>query len=191
MNIPYVIEQNNRGERAYDIYSRLLKDRILFLGSELNSYTASLIVAQMLYLEADNPEADISFYINSMGGHIADGLAIYDTMQYIESPVQTICIGRAYNIAALLLASGQKGKRIALKNAQILLHQPLGGLSGQASDIQIQTQEVLRKNLFLQFSMLKFLRILFALYLILCIRLWRKDLKKALYLSKKRILSRE
>ena len=144
MNIPYVIEQNNRGERAYDIYSRLLKDRILFLGSELNSYTASLIVAQMLYLEADNPEADISFYINSMGGHIADGLAIYDTMQYIESPVQTICIGRAYNIAALLLASGQKGKRIALKNAQILLHQPLGGLSGQASDIQIQTQEVLR-----------------------------------------------
>ena len=130
MNIPYVIEQNNRGERAYDIYSRLLKDRILFLGSDLNSYTASLIVAQMLYLEADNPEADISFYINSMGGHIADGLAIYDTMQYIESSVQTICIGRAYNIAALLLASGQKGKRIALKNAQILLHQPLGGLSG-------------------------------------------------------------
>ena len=121
MNIPYVIEQNNRGERAYDIYSRLLKDRILFLGSDLNSYTASLIVAQMLYLEADNPEADISFYINSMGGHIADGLAIYDTMQYIESSVQTICIGRAYNIAALLLASGQKGKRIALKKGFCLL----------------------------------------------------------------------
>ena len=143
MNIPYVIEQSNRGERAYDIYSRLLKDRILFLGTEINNYSASLIIAQMLYLEADNPEADINFYINSHGGQVSDGLAIYDTMQYIQSPVQTICVGKAFHLAAILLASGTQGKRIALKNTKILLHQPIGGLDGQASDIQIQTKELL------------------------------------------------
>lgn len=149
MNIPYVIEQTNRGERAYDIYSRLLKDRILFLGTEINEYTASLIIAQMLYLEADNPEADINFYINSHGGSVADGLAIYDTMQYIQCPVQTICVGKAFQIAALLLASGSKEKRVTLKNTKILLYQPIGGLGGQASDIQIQTEEILKvkKNL--------------------------------------------
>ena len=144
MNIPYVIEQNNRGERAYDIYSRLLKDRILFLGTEVNNYTASLIIAQILYLEADNPEADIHFYINSHGGSVADGLAIYDTMQYIQCPVQTICVGKAFQIAALLLASGSKEKRIALKNTKILLYQPIGDLGGQATDIQIQTEEILK-----------------------------------------------
>lgn len=149
MNIPYVIEQTNRGERAYDIYSRLLKDRILFLGTEVNNYTASLIIAQMLYLEADNPEADINFYINSHGGSVSDGLAVYDTMQYIQCPVQTICVGKAFQVAAILLASGTKTKRVALKNTKILLHQPIGGLEGQASDIEIQTEEILKtkKNL--------------------------------------------
>ena len=144
MNIPYIIEQTNRGERAYDIYSRLLKDRILFLGAEINNYTSSLIIAQMLYLEADNPDADISFYINSRGGSIADGLAIYDTMQYIKSPIQTICVGVAFEMSALLLASGEKGKRTALKNTKILLYQPMGGISGQATDIQIQSAEIMK-----------------------------------------------
>jgi ATP-dependent Clp protease protease subunit len=149
MNIPYVIEQTNRGERAYDIYSRLLKDRILFLGTEINNYTASLIIAQMLYLEADNPDADINFYINSHGGSVSDGLAIYDTMQYIQCPVQTICVGKAFQVAAVLLASGAPDKRVALKNTTILLHQPIGGLNGQATDIQIQSEEILKikKNL--------------------------------------------
>lgn len=144
MTIPYVIEQSNRGERAYDIYSRLLKDRILFLSTELNYHSSNLIIAQLLYLEADNPEADISFYINSPGGSIQDGLAIYDTIQYLQCSVQTICIGMAYNISALLLASGKKGKRVALKNSKILLHQPIAGMGGQASDIQIQTQEFIK-----------------------------------------------
>ena len=144
MNVPYVIEQNNRGERVYDVYSRLLKDRIIFLGSELNSYTANLIIAQMLYLEADNPDAEINFYINSLGGSIQDGLAVYDTMQYIKCSVQTICVGQAYNVAALLLASGEKGKRIALQNIKILLQQPMAGIAGQSSDIQIQTKEIIK-----------------------------------------------
>ena len=144
MTIPYVIEQTNRGERTYDIYSRLLKDRIIFLGTEINSYYANVLAAQMLFLEADNPEADISLYINSPGGSVSAGLAIYDTMQYIRPDIQTICIGQAASMAAILLVSGKNGKRIALKNSSIMLHQPMGGIGGQASDIEIQTQEILR-----------------------------------------------
>lgn len=144
MSVPYVIEQTNRGERTYDIYSRLLKDRIVFLGDEINSYTANVVIAQLLFLEADKPDADISFYINSPGGHVNAGLAIYDTIQYIQPDVQTICVGQAGNIAALLLAAGTLGKRIALSNANILLRQPMGGIGGQASDIAIQTREISR-----------------------------------------------
>lgn len=144
MSIPYVIEQTNRGERSYDIYSRLLKDRIVFLGEEINSYTANVVIAQLLFLEADKPDADINFYINSPGGSVNSGLAIYDTMQYIMPDVQTICIGQASNIAALLLAAGTAGKRIALPNANILLRQPYGGIGGQAADIEIQTKEIVR-----------------------------------------------
>jgi ATP-dependent Clp protease protease subunit len=144
MSIPYVIEQTNRGERSYDIYSRLLKDRIVFLGDEINSYTANVVIAQLLFLEADKPDADISFYINSPGGGINSGLAIYDTIQYIMPDVQTICIGQAANIAAVLLAAGAAGKRIALPNANILLRQPIGGIGGQAADIEIQTKEIVR-----------------------------------------------
>lgn len=144
MSVPYVIEQTNRGERTYDIYSRLLKDRIVFLGDEINSYTANVVIAQLLFLEADKPDADISFYINSPGGHVNAGLAIYDTIQYIQPDVQTICVGQAGNIAALLLAAGTLGKRIALSNANILLRQPMGGIGGQASDIAIQTREIAR-----------------------------------------------
>jgi ATP-dependent Clp protease protease subunit len=144
MTIPYVIEQTNRGERTYDIYSRLLKDRIIFLGSEVNSYTANVIIAQLLFLEADNPDSDISFYINSPGGSVSAGLAIYDTIQYIKPPVQTICVGQAASMAAVLLAAGTKGKRIALEHSSIMLHQPMGGIGGQASDIEIQTAEILR-----------------------------------------------
>jgi len=144
MSIPYVIEQTNRGERTYDIYSRLLKDRIIFLGDEINTYTANVIIAQLLFLEADKPDSDISFYINSAGGGVTAGLAIYDTIQYIKPDVQTICIGQAKNIAALLLASGTPGKRIALTNTNILLQQPLGGIGGQAADIEIQTREISR-----------------------------------------------
>lgn len=142
--IPYVIEQTNRGERTYDIYSRLLKDRIIFLGSEINSYSANVIIAQLLFLEADNPDSDISFYINSPGGSVTAGLAIYDTIQYIKPSVQTICVGQAASMAAVLLAAGTKGKRIALEHSSILLHQPMGGIGGQASDIEIQTAEILR-----------------------------------------------
>jgi ATP-dependent Clp protease, protease subunit len=144
MNIPYVVEQTNRGERTYDIYSRLLKDRIVFLGDEINSYTANVVVAQLLFLEADKPDADISFYINSPGGGVNAGLAIYDTIQYIKPDIQTICIGQARNVAAILLASGTPGKRIALPNANILIRQPIGGIGGQAADIEIQTKEIVR-----------------------------------------------
>lgn len=142
--IPNVIEQTNRGERSYDIYSRLLKDRIIFLGDEINSHSANVIIAQLLFLEADKPDSDISFYINSPGGEVTAGLAIYDTIQYIKPKVQTICIGQARNIAALLLAAGSPGKRIALPNARMLIRQPMGGIGGQATDIEIQTREIVR-----------------------------------------------
>ncbi len=144
MSIPYVVEQTNRGERTYDIYSRLLKDRIVFLGDEINSYTANVVIAQLLFLEADKPDSDISFYINSPGGEVNAGLAIYDSIQYIKPDVQTICIGQARNIAAVLLSAGTPGKRIALPNSNILLRQPIGGIGGQAADIEIQTREIVR-----------------------------------------------
>ena len=144
--VPTVIEQTNRGERAYDIFSRLLNDRIVFLSDEVNDATASLVVAQMLFLEAQDPEKDIQFYINSPGGSITSGMAIYDTMQYIKCDVSTICIGMAASMGALLLTAGTKGKRFALPNSEILIHQPLisGGLQGQASDIKIHSDWLLR-----------------------------------------------
>ncbi len=142
--IPMVVEQSNRGERAYDIFSRLLKDRIIFIGSAIDNEIANLIVAQLLFLESEDPEKDISFYINSPGGVVTAGLAIYDTMQYIKSDVATVCIGQAASMGALLLTAGAKGKRFALPNARILIHQPLGGAQGQASDIKIQANEILR-----------------------------------------------
>lgn len=139
-----VVEQTNRGERSYDIYSRLLKDRIIFLGEEVNDYTASLVVAQLLFLEAEDPDKDIMLYINSPGGSITAGMAIYDTMQYIKPDVSTICIGMAASMGAFLLAAGAKGKRFALPNAEIMIHQPLGGTRGQAEDIRIHAQRILR-----------------------------------------------
>jgi ATP-dependent Clp protease, protease subunit len=142
--VPIVIEKDGRGERAYDIYSRLLKDRIVFLGSAVDDVVADLIVAQLLFLESDDPSRDIYFYINSPGGHITSGLAIYDTMQYIKPAVSTICIGQAASMAAVLLAGGEKGKRFALPHARVLIHQPLGGVQGQATDIDIQAREILR-----------------------------------------------
>ncbi|WP_300457713.1 ATP-dependent Clp endopeptidase proteolytic subunit ClpP [Desulfobacula sp.] len=142
--IPMVVEQSNRGERAYDIYSRLLKDRIVFIGSAIDNEIANLIVAQLLFLESEDPEKDISFYINSPGGVVTAGLAIYDTMQYIKSDVATVCIGQAASMGALLLTAGAKGKRFALPNSRIMIHQPLGGAQGQASDIKIQANEILR-----------------------------------------------
>ena len=142
--VPMVIEQTNRGERSYDIYSRLLNDRIIFLGEEINDVTASLVVAQLLYLEAQDPEKDISLYINSPGGSITSGMAIYDTMNFIKCDVSTICIGMAASMASFLLAAGTKGKRIALPNSEILIHQPLGGMQGQASDIKIHADHILR-----------------------------------------------
>lgn len=142
--VPYVIEQTSRGERSYDIYSRLLKDRIIFLADEVNDVTSSLVVAQMLFLEADDPDKDISFYINSPGGSITAGMAIYDTMQYIKPDVSTICVGMAASMGAFLLAAGTKGKRFALPNAEIMIHQPLGGARGQASDIQIHAEWIIR-----------------------------------------------
>ena len=142
--IPYVIEQNSRGERSYDIYSRLLKDRIIFLGEEVNEVTASSIVAQMLFLESEDPGKDINFYINSPGGIVTCGFAIYDTMQYIKCDVSTICIGMAASMGAFLLAGGTKGKRMALPNAEIMIHQPSGGAQGQATDIQIQAERILQ-----------------------------------------------
>lgn len=142
--MPYVIEQTSRGERSYDIYSRLLKERIIFLGEEVNDTTASLIVAQLLFLEAEDPGKDISLYINSPGGSVTAGMAIYDTMQYIKCDVSTICIGLAASMGAFLLAGGAKGKRFALPNAEIMIHQPSGGAKGMASDIQIVAEEILK-----------------------------------------------
>ena len=142
--IPYVIEQNSRGERSYDIYSRLLKDRIIFLGEEVNETTASLVVAQMLFLESEDPNKDIHLYINSPGGMVTAGMAIYDTMQYIKCDVSTICIGMAASMGAFLLAGGAKGKRFALPNAEIMIHQPSGGAKGQATEIQIAAENILK-----------------------------------------------
>ncbi|MDD6090103.1 MAG: ATP-dependent Clp endopeptidase proteolytic subunit ClpP [Clostridiales bacterium] len=142
--VPYVVEQTSRGERSYDIFSRLLNDRIVMLSEEVNDTTASLIVAQLLYLEAQDPDKDIQFYINSPGGSVSAGLAIYDTMQYIKPDVSTICVGLAASMGAFLLSSGAKGKRIALPNAEIMIHQPSGGSQGQCTDIQIQAEQILR-----------------------------------------------
>ena len=142
--VPYVIEQTSRGERSYDIYSRLLKDRIIFLGEEIDDHVASLIVAQLLFLEAEDPEKDIAIYINSPGGSVTAGMAIYDTMQYIKPDVSTMCVGLAASMGAFLLSSGAKGKRFALPNAEIMIHQPLGGAKGQASDIKIHADWILK-----------------------------------------------
>jgi len=142
--IPMVVEQSSRGERAYDIYSRLLKDRIVFLGTAINDDVANLVIAQFLFLEAEDPDKEINFYINSMGGMVTAGMAIYDTMQYIKSPVATLCMGQAASMGALLLAAGAPGKRFALPHARILIHQPLGGFQGQATDVDIQAREILR-----------------------------------------------
>ena len=142
--VPYVVEQTSRGERSYDIFSRLLNDRIIILSEEVNSTTASLIVAQMLYLEAQDPDKDIQFYINSPGGSVTDGMAIYDTMQFIKCDVSTICVGMAASMGAFLLSSGTKGKRLALPNAEIMIHQPSGGTQGQATDMQIQVERMLK-----------------------------------------------
>jgi len=142
--VPMVIEQSSRGERAYDIYSRLLKDRIIFLGSAMNDEIANLLIAQLLFLESEDPDKDINFYINSPGGVVTAGLAVYDTMQYIKPEIATVCIGQAASMGALLLAAGAHGKRYALPNSRILIHQPLGGSQGQASDIAIQAKEILR-----------------------------------------------
>ena len=141
--IPYVVEQTSRGERSYDIYSRLLKDRIIFLGEEVNDTSASIVVAQLLFLEAEDPEKDIHLYINSPGGAITAGMAIYDTMQYIKCDVSTVCIGMAASMGAFLLAGGAKGKRYALPNAEVMIHQPLGGAQGQATDIEITANHIL------------------------------------------------
>ena len=142
--IPYVIEQNSRGERSYDIYSRLLKDRIIFLGEEVNETTASIVVAQLLFLESEDPSKDIHLYINSPGGMVTAGMAIYDTMQYIKCDVSTICIGMAASMGAFLLAGGAKGKRFALPNAEVMIHQPSGGAKGQATEIQIAAENILK-----------------------------------------------
>ncbi|MGN0243944.1 MAG: ATP-dependent Clp endopeptidase proteolytic subunit ClpP [Lachnospiraceae bacterium] len=141
--IPYVIEQTSKGERSYDIYSRLLKDRIIFLGEEVNEVTASLVVAQLLFLESEDPSKDINLYINSPGGSVTAGMAIYDTMQYIKCDVSTICIGMAASMGAFLLAGGTKGKRFALPNAEIMIHQPLGGAQGQATDVKIAADHII------------------------------------------------
>jgi len=144
MLIPMVIEQTGKGERAYDIYSRLLKDRIIFLGEPVDEALSNIIVAQMLFLESEDPDKDINLYINSPGGIVTAGMAIYDTMQYVKCPVSTICIGQAASMAALLLAGGAEGKRIALPNARVMIHQPLGGAQGQATDIEIHAREILQ-----------------------------------------------
>ena len=144
MPVPYVIEQTHRGERSYDIYSRLLKDRIVMLGTEIDDDVANVIVAQLLFLESEDPDKDINLYINSPGGSVTAGLAIYDTMQYVKPPVSTICVGQAASMGAVLLLAGAKGKRYALPNARIMIHQPLGGVRGQATDIEIQAKEILR-----------------------------------------------
>jgi len=142
--IPYVVEQTSKGERSYDIYSRLLKDRIIFIGEEIDEHLASLVVAQLLFLEAEDPDKEISIYINSPGGSVTAGMAIYDTMQFIRPEVSTICMGMAASMAAFLLATGAKGKRFALPNAEIMIHQPLGGISGQAEDIRIHAEHILK-----------------------------------------------
>lgn len=142
--VPIVVEQTNRGERSYDIFSRLLKDRIIFLGEQVNDVTASLVIAQMLYLEHEDPEKDIKLYINSPGGSITAGLAIYDTMQYVKCDVSTMCVGLAASMGSFLLAAGTKGKRFSLPNSQIMIHQPLGGIQGQATDIKIHTEWLLK-----------------------------------------------
>ena len=144
MMVPIVVEQSGRGERAYDIYSRLLKDRIIFLGGGIDDQIANLVIAQLLFLESDDPDKDIHLYINSPGGVVTAGMAIYDTMNYIKSPVSTICIGQAASMGAVLLAAGEKGKRFSLKNSRIMIHQPMGGFQGQATDIHIQAKEILR-----------------------------------------------
>ena len=144
--VPIVVEQTNRGERSYDIFSRLLKDRIIIVGEEINEVTASLVVAQLLFLESDDPDKDISIYINSPGGSITAGMAIYDTMNYIKPDVSTICIGMAASMGAFLLAAGAKGKRFALPNAEIMIHQPLGGTQGQAEDIRIHAERIIKKR---------------------------------------------
>ena len=142
--VPYVIEQTSRGERSYDIYSRLLKDRIIFLGEAIDEHIASLVVAQLLFLEAEDPDKDINIYINSPGGSVTAGMAIYDTMQYVKPEVSTICVGMAASMGAFLLSAGQKGKRFALPNAEIMIHQPLGGVQGQAEDIKIHAEWILK-----------------------------------------------
>ncbi|HEY6001008.1 MAG TPA: ATP-dependent Clp endopeptidase proteolytic subunit ClpP [bacterium] len=142
--VPIVVERSNRGERAYDIFSRLLKDRIIFLGDPIEDHIANLVIAQLLFLAAEDPEKDVNLYVNSPGGVVTAGLAIYDTMQYLKCPVSTICIGQASSMGALLLAAGTKGKRFALPHARIMIHQPLGGVQGQATDIDIQAREILR-----------------------------------------------
>lgn len=142
--VPYVIEQTSRGERSYDIYSRLLKDRIIFIGEQIDEHLASLVVAQLLFLEAEDPDKDICIYINSPGGSVTAGMAIYDTMQYIKPDVSTICIGMAASMGAFLLSAGEKGKRYALPNAEIMIHQPLGGVNGQAEDIKIHAEWILK-----------------------------------------------
>ncbi len=142
--VPMVVEQTNRGERSYDIYSRLLKDRIIFLGSAIDDNVANLVIAQLLFLEADNPDKDINLYINSPGGSITSGMAVYDTMQYIRPNVSTICVGMAASMGAFLLSAGEKGKRYALPNAEIMIHQPMGGTQGQATDIEIHAKRILQ-----------------------------------------------
>lgn len=142
--VPYVVERNGNGERSYDIFSRLLKDRIIFIDGEINDVSADLVVAQILYLESENPEKDISIYINSPGGSVTAGLAIYDTMQYVKCPIQTICLGQAASMGAFLLAGGSKGKRFALPSSRVMIHQPWGGAEGQETDIAIHAKEILR-----------------------------------------------
>src|SRR5499433_126916 len=144
MLVPIVIEQTNRGERAYDIYSRLLKDRIIFLGAPIDDVFANLIIAQLLFLEAEDPEKDINLYINTPGGSVTAGLGIYDTMQYVKPPINTICLGQAASMGALLLTAGTKGKRYALPNARVMIHQPMGGFQGQATEIDIHAKEILK-----------------------------------------------
>jgi len=144
MLVPIVVEQTSRGERSYDIYSRLLKERIIFLGTGIDDTVANLVIAQLLFLESEEPEKDINFYINSPGGIVTSGLAVYDTMQYVKPDIQTICIGQAASMAALLLAAGTPGKRFALPHSRILIHQPMGGFQGQATDIEIHAKEILR-----------------------------------------------
>lgn len=142
--VPYVVEQTGNGERSYDIYSRLLKDRVIFLGSEINDQVANTIVAQMLFLETDNPDADISLYINSPGGSVTAGMAIYDTMNYVKCPVRTVCIGMAASMAAFLLMAGEKGKRLALPNSEVMIHQPSGGAQGQVTDVSIHAEWLIK-----------------------------------------------